>query len=164
MPCIAPPPPQIAATIQVGPAPDYALAFTPADAASANYIAGNGDLDFSCFAGSIRVQFTITTPGVVFYKLYGKDAISFAEDASQPAAKQAVQPGHHQFPGGVQHVGPQTIAFTYHNDWDGGAGDHRRRYARSAYGIYLGSAAGQGKIGGFLHHCDPIVSNGGNQN
>jgi hypothetical protein len=157
MPCIAPPPPQIEATISVGAAPNFPLTFAPNPSdGSANYIDPQGNLDFSCFKTAISVQFTIGTPGVRFYKGYGKDAISFLDDADHVGTKQPPAPGHHQFHKGIVHSSLQTITFEYHNDWDCGAGDGVARCRRSAYGVYLGNA------GGFLHHSDPIINNGGN--
>lgn len=155
MPCVAPPPPQVAAIIQVGPAPAYPLTFRAADAASANYLMdAAGDWDFSCFQGPIKVRLTISTPGVVFYYGGGKDSISFAYDAAQ--TKQPVQAGHRQFPGNMQHVTAQAVWFKYANAWDCGAGNNQRQCAKSAYGVYLGDAAG-----GFVAQADPIIQNGG---
>ena len=134
MPCLAPPPPQVAAIIQVGPGPAYPLTFRAADADSANYLMNPaGDWDFSCFKGPIKVRLTIGTPGVVFYYGGGKDSISFAYDSAQ--TKQPVQAGHHQFPGKMQHVTAQALWFRYANRWDCDAGDNQRRCARSAYGV-----------------------------
>lgn len=155
MACIPPPQPQIEATITVGPAPDYPLTFTanPKDG-SAKFIAANGDLDFSSFTCEITVKFTIVTPGIVFYQGYGKDAISYADSLDPGDLKQPVGQGHHQFRKGLNHLGPQTIVFEYHNDC-GKHGD--RACPQSRYGIYLGAA------GGFLKHHDPIINNGGHQ-
>jgi hypothetical protein len=158
MACIASPPPEVAAIIQVGPGPTYPLTVRAADSTSANYLVNNkGDWDFSCFKGPIRVRLAINTSGVVFYYGGGKDTLSFSDD--EHGTKQPVGPGHHQFPGGPQHVTAQSMWFTYHNDQDGGQGDHQDRYPRSAYGLFFGDAAGN-----FLTQADPIIQNGGSNN
>jgi hypothetical protein len=155
MPCVAPPPPQVAAIIEVGSGPNDPVTFRAADPASANYLANaNGDWDFSCFKGPIRVQLTIHTSGFAFYTGGGRDAISFAERPD--LAKQPPPPKHHQFPDGVRHVTAQTISFRYSNHWDCGAGDGQRRCPDSAYGVYVGDAGGR-----FVRHADPIIHNGG---
>jgi hypothetical protein len=156
MPCVSPPPPQVAAVIEVGPAPSYPLAFTAADPTSANYLTdAQGDWDFSCFKGPIKVRLTIATPGKVFYYGGGRDSVSFAYDPATQA-KQPIGRGHRQFPGNLQHVTAQSIWFSYANAWDCGAGDNQRRCAKSAYGIYVGDSHG-----GFTVHADPIIQNGG---
>ena len=155
MVCVAPPPPQVAAIIQVGPAPNYPLTFQAADPASANYLLNaGGDWDFSCFKQPIKVALSIVTSGVVFYVGGGMDSISFADTAG--AAKGP--PPAHQFPGGIKHVTAKSIWFNYHNDWDCGKGDGVKRCPVSSYGVYLGNGAGA-----FLHASDPVVQNGGNQ-
>jgi hypothetical protein len=157
MACIAPPPAEVAAIIQVGPAAaGYPLTYRAADPTSANYLVNDkGDWDFSCFRRPIRVRLSIGTPGFVFFHGGDKDGILFAEDPT--GTKQAVKPGHHQFPGGLQHVTAQSLWFKYHNDWDCGAGDGQKRCAASAYGVSIGDGAG-----GFVHDSDPIIQNGGN--
>ncbi len=155
MPCVAPPPPQVAAIIEVGPGQNDPTTFRAADPTSANYLENaKGDWDFSCFKGPIRVQLTIATPGYVFYTGGGKDSISFAENPGD--TKLPPPPKHHQFRGGLKHVTAQSVWFVYHNDWDCGAGDGARRCASSAYGVYVGDAHG-----GFVRHVDPIIRNGG---
>ena len=95
MPCIPPPQPQIEATITVGPAPDYALLFVPnRNDGSATYIDSNGNLDFSSFSCEITVKFTIATKGIVFYRGYGRDSISYAESMDPTELKQPVADGH----------------------------------------------------------------------
>lgn len=151
----APPSVEVAATIEVGPAPGYPVTFHAADPTSANYLVNaNGDWDFSALEGPVNVRLTIATPDVVFYRGGGEAALSFADDPAH--AKRPVPRGHHQFPAHVQHLNGQGIAFTYRNVCDGGLGDGARRHATSAYGLYLGDAAGA-----FLHHHDPIIQNGG---
>jgi hypothetical protein len=156
MACIAPPPPQVSAIIQVGAGPTYPLTYLPADAASANYIDSSGDLDFSCFNTPITVQFTIQTAGVFFYQGYGKDSLSFADHAGQP--KQPLAPGHHQFPGWLHHSGTQVLKFTYKNDSNCGVVHGPNSCVQSSYGVYLGNSSG------FLTRSDPIINNGGNPN
>jgi hypothetical protein len=156
MPCIQPPQPQIEATITVGPAPDYPLAFVPnPNDGSAKYIDRDGNLDFSSFSCEITIRFTIATRGIVFYKGYGRDSISYAESLDPAELKQPVADGHHQFRKGLNHPDPQTLVFEYHNDC-GRHGD--RACPSSRYGLYLGYS------GGFLKHHDPIINNGGTQN
>jgi hypothetical protein len=146
---------EVAATIEVGPAPGYPVAFHAVDPTSANYLVnGNGDWDFSSLKGPVMVRLTIATPGVVFYRGGGESALSFADDPAR--AKQRVAPGHHQFPADVQHVGGQSLSFTYRNAWDDGVGDGVKRRETSAYGLYFGDAAGA-----LLLHHDPVISNGG---
>jgi hypothetical protein len=148
-------PHEVAAIIDVGPAPDHRTTFRAADSASANYLVNdNGDWDFSGLKGPVRVRLTIATPGVVFHRGASKTALSFADDPAHP--KQAVAEGHHQFPGDVHHVSGQNISFLYRNASDGGLGDGARRCETSAYGIYFGDDAGA-----LLHHHDPIIQNGG---
>lgn len=53
MPCIAPPPPAIEATIAVA-TPSLQAKFTPT-LASRPYVDAQGNLDFSCFSGPIMV-------------------------------------------------------------------------------------------------------------
>ena len=150
-------PVEVAAVIEVGPGPGHATTFRAADPASATYLSSdNGDWDFSSLKGPVRVRLTIATPDVVFYRGAGQDALSFADDPTQP--KQAIGRGHHQFPGDVEHASGQSLSFLYRNAWDGGVGDGARRCEKSAYGVYFGDAAG-----GFLHHHDPVIANGGNQ-
>jgi hypothetical protein len=148
-------PAEVAAIIEVGPGPDHATRFRAADSASANYLANdNGDWDFSSLKGPVRVELTIATPGVVFHRGASDAALSFADDPAHP--KRAVDGGHHQFPGDVQHVSGQSLWFVYRNAWDGGAGDGAKRCENSAYGVYFGD--GEGAL---LHHHDPIIRNGG---
>lgn len=148
-------PVEVAATIDVGPGPEHATMFRAADSASAKYLAnGQGDWDFSSVKGPVKVRLTIATPGVVFYRGAGKNALSFADDPAQPKA--AVAPGHHQFPGDLRHVSGQSLWFIYRNAKDGGVGDGAERCETSAYGVYFGDGAGA-----LLHHHDPIIQNGG---
>ena len=145
---------EVAATIQVGPAPDYPVRFHAADPKSASYLVNdNGDWDFSSLKGPVAVRLTIATPDIVFYRGGDKAALSFADDPAQP--KQPVAPGHHQFPGAA-HVSGQSLSFTYRNAWDGGVGDGAKRRQTSAYGLYFGDGAGA-----FLLHHDPVIQNGG---
>jgi hypothetical protein len=146
---------EVAANVEVGPGPDYKTTFHPADAGSAKYLANDdGDWDFSSVKGPVNMRLTIATPGVVFHRGAGGTALSFADDPAQPKAP--VARGNHQFPDHVQHGDGQSIAFTYRNAWDGGVGDGVKRCEKSAYGVYLGDADGR-----FLHHHDPVISNGG---
>jgi len=156
MACIAPPPPQVAAIVRVGSAPDYPLTFQAADPASANYLKdAGGDWNFSCFKGAVKVGLTLATPGIVFYVGGGKDSLSFVYDSTQP--KQPLKlGGNAQFPGGVKHVTAQSIWFNYRNAWDCGQGNNHPACLTSAYGVYLGDSSG-----GFLHADDPIIQNGG---
>jgi len=155
MASVATPPTEVAATIQVGPAPGYPVTFRAADPTSAKYLANDaGDWNFSSLRGPIRVRLTIDTPGVLFHGGAGEAAISFADDPAQP--KLPVARGHHQFPDHVQPVGGQGLSFTYRNAWDNGVGDGARRRETSAYGLYFGDDAGA-----LLHHHDPIIQNGG---
>ena len=157
MPRADPPPVEVVATIEVGPGPDHSTRFRAADSTSANYLVNdNGDWDFSSVKGPVKVQLTIATPGVAFYRDAGKNALSFADDPAQP--KQTVADGHHQFPDDVQHVNGQQMWFMYRNAWDRGVGDGAKRCEKSAYGIYFGDGAGD-----FMHHHDPIIQNGGGQ-
>jgi hypothetical protein len=154
MPSAAQRPLELAAIIEVGPAPDHAATFRAADSASASYLVNdNGDWDFSSIKGPINMRLTIATPGVVFHRGAGKNGLSFADDPAQP--KEAVANGHHQFPGDLQHAGGQTLSFTYRNACDGGLGGGAKRFERSAYGVYLGDDAGV-----LLRHHDPIIQNG----
>lgn len=155
MPSTAPTSTEVAAVIEVGPGPDHATTFRAADSESAKYLANaNGDWDFSSLKGPVRVQLTIVTPGVAFHRGASEAALSFADDPAQP--KRAVEGGHHQFPGDVQHVSGQSLWFMYRNAWDNGVGDGAKRSENSAYGVYFGDAAGA-----FMHHHDPIIRNGG---
>jgi hypothetical protein len=157
MPCIAPPPPQIEASIQVVTGSALQAIFIPnPDDGSANYINSSGDLDFSCFKKHIRVTLMITTPGVVFFRDRDREGLSFSDD-ERGSDHKPVGRYHHQFPGGVHGAGTSTITFVYKNDWDGGRGDGVPRFPRSKYGFYLGNASR------YLGEIDPIVQNGGNQ-
>lgn len=154
MVCIAPPPPQVAAVVQVGPKPDYPMTFQAADPASANYLKDSaGDWDFSCFKQSIKVVLTITTTGIVFYTGNGMDSVSYAETPG--ASKQS--PPAHQFPVGIKHVTAQSIWFKYHNDSNCGVNGGPDKCMTGAYGLIFGDTAGN-----FLHADDPIIQNGGN--
>lgn len=151
-----PAPAEVAATIQLGPAPGYPVRFRAADPASANYLVNeNGDWDFSSLKGPVMVRLTIATPGVVFHRGGGEAALSFADDPAQP--KQRVAPGHHQFPDDVQHADGRSLSFTYRNAWDDGVGDGAKRRQTSAYGLYFGDGAGA-----LLLYHDPVIQNGGN--
>ncbi len=148
-------PVEVAAIIEVGPGPGHPTRFRAADSGSAKYLTNdNGDWDFSALDGPVKVRLSIATPSVHFYRGDGKDALSFAHDASQP--KQPVARGHHHFPGDVQRVSSQSIWFTYRNARAGGPGAGAERSDKSAYGVYFGDDAGA-----FLHHHDPVIQNGG---
>jgi hypothetical protein len=147
-------PQEVAAIIEVGPAPEHRTTFRAADAASASHLVNeNGDWDFSGLKGPVKVRLTIATPGVVFHRGQGA-ALSFADDPAQ--AKTAVDRGHHQFPDHVWHADGQSLSFMYRNAHDGGVGDGIPRCRKSAYGVYFGD-----DDGAFLHHHDPIIQNGG---
>jgi len=157
MPCTAPPPPQVAAIIQVDVAANYKLTFTadPTSPGSANYLqSAAGDWDFSCFPGAVKVRLTIQTNGIAFYKSLTKDSLSFASNSTQP--KQPLHHGNPEFPGNVQHSGAQSIWFNYKNAKDCGIPNHPLTCLKSAYGIYLWNLSG-----GYLAEKDPIIQNGG---
>jgi hypothetical protein len=157
MPCTAPPPSQIEASIQVETGSALKATFSPDPYdGSANYIDASGNLDFHCFKKPIRVTLTITTSGIVFFRDHGREGLSFSDDETG-SGHHPVGPADHQFRGSVHGAGTSTITFVYKNDWDGGHGDGVPRFLRSKYGFYLGNASG------YLGEIDPIVSNGGNQ-
>jgi len=151
MPCIAPPPIAVEATVTIrrGLPPRF-----HAHGASAAFINANGDLRFSCFHHPIVVAFKIETPGVSFQG-DGNESLSFADDASK-GRPTTLPPKHHQFPIGVQHLSRRRIWFVYNNDWDCGAGDNQPRCRTSAYSLNLVAAR---------HHvqADPIIQNGGSK-
>lgn len=153
MPCLTPPPAQVSATIEIGAGPTYPPTFEAADAASAPYIDGNGNLDFSCFPNHIKVKLIIETSGITFYTLT-HESLLYADNA-QTGLKTPVQHGHYQFPGDIKHDNAQTISFTYANRWDCGKGDGSKGCAQSAYGLDFANS------GGYLRTYDPIIGNGG---
>jgi hypothetical protein len=160
MPCIAPPPPAIEATVSVT-SPSLKAQFTP-NAASRPYMDAQGNLDFSCFSGPITVILHISpsNPDVVFDNGYkgSRTPVTFLDDGNSAAPKVVAKAGDHQFRKGIAGGGTRTISFEYHNDWDGGTGDGVKRYARSKYGVRLANT------GGFLGEIDPIIDNGGGHN
>lgn len=152
MPCIAPPPPQVAAVIAATPASDRKPSFR-AVKGSGDYVDGDGNLDFSCFYHPIRVRLTLTGSHVYFSR---RHPLSFAYEAGKE--ERPVTREVRQFPGGIHRHGVKTITFTYRNAADCGVrgGDHR--CLKSAYGLYLVD------FNGHVRHVDPIIQNGGNKN
>jgi len=151
MPCIVPPPIAVEATVTVSR--DGSPRFH-AHGASAGFISSDGDLHFNCFQHPIVVAFRIETPGLMFQG-HGNESLSFADDAAK-GRPTTLPPKQHQFPIGVQHLGPQRIWFVYNNDWDCGVGDNRPRCRTSAYGLNLVSARHRVQA-------DPIIQNGGSK-
>jgi hypothetical protein len=155
MPCIAPPPPVITASVTVIPGTPHPLRFY-AVGASRNYIDRYGDMDFSCFQRPIVVAFSLRSRHV-YFKGDGNDSLSFADNPGDEREQMVLPPKHHQFPIGVQHIGRRIIWFVYRNDWDCGDGSGDPHCRRSAYGFYLVSA----RAG--VQHVDPIIQNGGSK-
>jgi hypothetical protein len=153
MPCITHPPPQIAAVVSAEPSSsDRAPSFRPVSRASANYIDGAGNMDFSCFYHPIRVRLQLRGPGVRFYR---EHALSFAYVAGKE--KRPVTRKVRQFPGGIHRLNARTVWFTYRNSADCGVGDGKPRCLKSAYGLYLVTDHGR------VRHIDPIIQNGGSK-
>lgn len=150
MACIAHPPAEVAAVIAAAPTSTKRPLEVRATGRSARYIAGNGDMDFTCFHHPIRVRLRIRSSHVYFS---WRHPMSFAYD--QRKEKQPVTPRVRQFPGGIHHSGRRTIWFTYDNGWDCGVGDNVKRCPVSKYGLYLVD------IDGRVRHFDPIIGNGG---
>ena len=150
MPPIAMPPIAVEAVVTVRPG---VLPTFHAHGASAAFVKRNGDLNFSCFHHPIVVSFTIATPHVSFQG-DGNKSLSFADDPAK-GRPMVLPPRQHQFPIGVQHLGPRRIWFVYNNDRDCGVGDNKPRCLISAYGLNLVST------GHHVRHLDPIIGNGG---
>ena len=152
MPCIVPPPIAVEATVTVS------RRLTPtfhAHGASAAFINSKGDLHFHCFHHPIVVSFRIDTPGVSF-EGEGSESLSFADNRFKQRPM-TLPPKHHQFPIGVQHLGPQRIWFVYSNHRDCGVGDDAVRCPESEYGLNLLPARHR------AIHADPVIQNGGSK-
>jgi hypothetical protein len=155
MPCIAPPPPVITASVTVVSGTSHPLRFR-AVGASRNYIDRYGNMDFSCFQRPIVVVFNIRSRHV-YFKGDGNDSLSFSDNAADKGEQMVLPRRHHQFPVGVQHIGRRIIWFVYRNDWDCGDTTGEPHCRRSAYGFYLVT----GRDG--AEHFDPIIQNGGSK-
>lgn len=150
MPCVAHPPPEVAAIIAAAPASsDRPPAFRASDA-SAAYIDSAGNMDFSCFHHPIRVKLRLRPHHVYFSR---RHALSFAYEAG--AEKRPVTEKVRQFPGGIHRINATTIVFTYRNATDCGHPHGERHCLKSEYGLYLVDANGH------VRHIDPIIQNGG---
>ena len=152
MPCIAHPPPQVAAVISAASSSERRPSFRSTSRASANYIDGAGNMDFSCFHHPIRVKLRIRPYHVYFSR---RHALSFAYEAG--TEERPVTEKVRQFPGGIHRINATTISFTYRNATDCGDLHGERRCLKSAYGLYLVDANGH------VRHVDPIIQNGGNK-